>query len=148
MPGLIIWKNQEINKLRRDMDRLFNRVWCEFCLPPSPPIVRMAPYMDLSETEDRLIIKAKVPGIKPDDLDISISDDVLIIKGEIRQDLVKAGGSHRRAELKYGSFSRTIQLPCRIEIEDVKATYKKGVLNIVMPKCKSEKSRTVKIELK
>jgi HSP20 family protein len=148
MPGLIVWKNEQMDKLRRDMDRLCSRVLDEFGMPLIPRIAREVPFMDLSETEDTLIIKAEVPGINPEELDISITDDTLSIKGETKQELVEESGDYHRTERRYGFFSRTLQLPCRIKIDDVKATYKKGILNIVMPKCKPEKAREIKVKVK
>lgn len=148
MPGLIIWKNQEINKLRRDMDRLFARLWDDFGMPHLPRTSRDIPFIDLSETEDDLILKAEVPGINPEDLDISITDDILTIKGEIKQEFVKENENYHRMERRYESFSRTLQLPCRVMIEDVEATYKEGILTIIMPKCKPEISQKVKIKIK
>jgi HSP20 family protein len=82
MPGLIIWKNQEIDRLKRDMDRLFARLWDDFCIPLFPRGYREAPFIDLSETEDRLILRAEIPGVTPEDLDISITDGTLTIRGE------------------------------------------------------------------
>jgi HSP20 family protein len=148
MPGLIIWKNQEINKLRRDMDRLFTRLWDDFGMPHFPRAVRDVPFVDLSETEDDLILKAEVPGINPEDLDISITDDILTIKGEMKQELVKENENYHRMERRYESFSRTLQLPCRVMIEDVKATYKEGIVTIIMPKCSPEISQKVRIKIK
>jgi HSP20 family protein len=148
MPGLIIWKNQEIDKLRRDMDRLFARVSDDFGMPLFPRIARDVPSIDLSETEDDLIIKVEIPGIDPEDLDISIAGDILSIKGEMKQGFIKESEDYHQMERRYGSFSRTIQLPCRVMIEDVEATYKKGILNIVMPKCKPETARALKIKVK
>lgn len=147
MPGLILWKNQEINKMKRDMDRLFDRVLNEFFMPLFPRTFREVPFIDLSETEDSLILKAEIPGIKPEDLEISIRDDVLSIKGEIKQEFVDDGENYHRSERRYGSFSRQLRLPCRVMIDDVKATYKKGILHIVMPKCKPEKARKIKIKV-
>ncbi len=77
MAGLIVWKNQEIDKLRRDIDRLFDRLWDDFGVPLSTRIEREIPSIDLSETEDTLIIRAEVPGINPEDLEISITDNIL-----------------------------------------------------------------------
>ncbi|MEE9611167.1 MAG: Hsp20/alpha crystallin family protein [Desulfatiglandales bacterium] len=148
MPGLIIWKNQEINKMRRDMDRLFARVWDEFSVPLFPQPAREVPFIDVSETRENLIIKAEVPGINPEDLELSLADDILTIKGEMKQEMVSEGEDYHRTERRYGSFSRTLKLPCRVREEDVEATYKKGILNIVLPKCKPEKARLVKIEVK
>lgn len=148
MPGLTIWKNQEIDKLRRDIDRLFARLRDDFGMPHFPRIARDVPSIDLLETEDDLIIKAEIPGIDPKDLDIFITGDILNIKGEMKQEFIEESEDYHQVERRYGSFSRTIHLPCRVMIEDVDATYKKGILNIVMPKCKPETARALKIKLK
>ena len=148
MPGLIPWKNQEINKFRRDIDRLFDRMWDEFRMPLSLRIVRGVPSIDLSETEEELIIKAEIPGINPEDLDISVTDDTLTIKGETKQEIIEEKEDHHRTERQYGSFSRSLQLPCRIMAEDVKATYKKGILSITMPKCKADTTQGVKVKVR
>lgn len=148
MPGLIIWKNQEINKLRRDMDRLFSRLWDDFGMPHFTRPSRNIPFIDLSETEDDLILKAEIPGLNPEDLDIYITDDILTIKGEMKQELVKEGENYHRMERRYESFSRSIQLPCRVMIEDVEATHREGIVTIIMPKCKPEITQKVKIKIK
>lgn len=148
MPGLIVWKNQEINKLRRDMDRLFARLRDDFAAPGFPRIARDVPFIDLSETEGDLIIRAEIPGINPEDLDISVTEDTLNIKGEIKQEFVREGEDYRRVERRYGSFSRSLKLPCRVMVEDVEATYTNGVLQIVMPKCKPEPARACKVKIK
>jgi len=148
MPGLIIWKNQEINKLRRDMDRLFDRLWNDFGMPHFTRPPRDIPFIDLSETEEDLILKAEIPGLNPEDLDIYITDDILTIKGEMKQELVKEGENYHRMERRYESFSRSIQLPCRVMIEDVEATYREGIVTIIMPKCKPEITQKVKIKIK
>ena len=147
MPGLILWKNQEMDRLKRDMDRLFARLWDDFCMPAFPRIPRELPYIDLSETQDNLVISAEIPGADPEDIELSMTDDRLTIKGHVREALgVKADGGQAR-ELRYGSFSRTIQLPCRIRLDDVEARYQAGVLHVVMPKCRPEKARGVKIKV-
>ena len=148
MPGLIIWKNQEINKLRRDMDRLFARIWDDFGMPQFQRPPRDIPFIDLSETEDDLILKAEIPGLNPEDLDVSITDDILTIKGEMKIEFVKERENYHRMERRYESFSRSIQLPCRIMIEDVEATYREGIVTIIMPKCKPEMSQKIKIKIK
>ena len=148
MPGLIIWKNQEINKMRRDMDRLFARLWDDFGMLHFPRPSRDIPFIDLSETEGHLILKAEIPGLNPEDLDISITDDILTIKGEMKKEFVKERENYHRMERRYESFSRSIQLPCRIMIEDVEATYKEGIVTIIMPKCKPEITKKVKIRIK
>ena len=148
MPGLIIWKNQEINKLRRDMDRLFARLREDFGMPHFTRPSRDIPIIGLSETKDELILKAEVPGLDPEDLDISITDDLLTIKGEMKKEFVKEREHYHRMERRYESFSRSIQLPRRVMIEDVEATYREGIVTIIMPKCKPEMSQKIKIKIK
>jgi len=105
------------------------------------------PFMDLSETDDSLIIKAEVPGIQPEDIDISITGSILTIKGERRHMESMEEEDYHRMERRYGSFSRTLELPCKILVDDVKATYDKGVLSIVMPKCKADAVREIKVRV-
>jgi len=147
MPGLIIWKNQEINRLKRDMNRLITRLWDDFFKYPSSVSLHLAPFIDISETEDTLIVRAEIPGINPDELDISIADNILTIKGEMKQE--GSGGdeySHRR-ERKYGFFSRSLQLSCKVLADEVEASYKAGILSIILPKCKEDVAREIKIRV-
>lgn len=148
MPDLIIWKKQEIDKMKRDMDHLFCKLWDDFCIPLLPRGAREIPLMDLSETDESLIVKAEVLGINLEDLEISITDNILTIKGEMKQTDVEETKGYQWKERRYGLFSRTLQLPCRILIDDVKATYEKGILNIVMPKCKPDKTPEIRIKIK
>ena len=146
MPGLVILKNQQVEKLRRDMDRMFERLWGEFGLSSLPTAVREFPAIDLTETKDSLIINAEIPGINPEDINIDITENTLSIRGEIKQDRVSNKEGFVRTERRYGSFSKTLNLPCRIVVDDVRATYREGMLNVSMPKFKQRKTRAVKIE--
>ncbi len=148
MAGLIIWKKQEINRLRRDMDRLFTRLWDDFGVPLFPRQTRRLPSLDLSESDDTLILKVEVPGIHPDDLEIFITENILTIRGEMKQEFADDGEDYPRMERSYGSFSRNIQLPCKVFIDEVDAVYRKGILTIVMPKCKAEKARDIRIQVR
>ena len=148
MPELGIWKNQQISRLRRDMDHIFEKLWNELGQSLPYRAVRHIPSIDLVSTEDNLIVKAEIPGIDPDDLVIEITDHTLTVRGETRDESVKNGQDYHRTERRYGAFSRSIHLPCRIMVEDVEATYDKGILTIVMPKCRSETTKRVKISLK
>ena len=147
MPGLIIWKNQEFNKLRKDVDRMFDRLWGEFGLSSFARTAGGFPKFDLVETEKNLIVKVEVPGIDPDNIDIAITENSVRIKGELKQDTISNKEGFVSTERRYGSFSRTLQLPCRIRVDKVKAAYKKGILNIIMPKYEQERSRVVKVEI-
>jgi len=148
MPELTLWKDQEIDRLRRDMDRLFARLWDDFGMPRFPRITRNIPAIDLSESGENLIIRAEIPGINPEDLDISLTEDRLHIKGEMKQESVDEGDTYHRVERRHGSFTRDIQLPCRVMKEEVEATYKEGILTIVMPKCKPEPDRSFRVKVR
>jgi HSP20 family protein len=135
MQGLILWKNERINRLRRDMDRLLDRMWGEFGPTLMPGVTGRIPLFDLTETDKNLILTAEIPAVDPKALDIDILDTVLTIKGEIKK------------ESLYRSFSRTIQLPCKVVVDDVKATFKKGILEITMPKCPPERTRKIRVKV-
>jgi HSP20 family protein len=145
MPQLTLWKNQEISKFRRDMDRLFSRLWDDFSMPVSPRSQYERPFIDLFEKGDQLKLKAEIPGVNPDDLEISITDNLLTIKGKTEIETVQDEGNTHRVERRSGSFSRVIQLPCRVKLNEVKASYKKGILLIEMPKCEPETVKKIKI---
>jgi HSP20 family protein len=148
MTELILWKEKEMTKMRRDMDRLFNRFFYDFGLPLPPDDRAGAPAFNLSETEDDLVLEAKLPGMKPEDMDVSVTEDTLSIKGQIRQETVEENAHYQRLERRSGSFSRKIPLPCKVKVDDIHATYKDGVLKVTMPKCLDDKARGVQIEVK
>lgn len=147
MPRLIIWKDEQMGKLRKDMDRLYHRVYGEFGIPLLSTALRGIPLVDLSDIEDVLIVRAKIVDIDPKDLDISVTHDTLRISAKTKGERMENRGGYRRTQQRLGFFSRTLQLPCRVEINEVQATYSKGTLNIVMPKCKPEKTRKIKVKV-
>ena len=147
MSELILWKNQELFKLRKDMQRLFNRFWYGYGVQV-PEYTGGIYSITLSETEDTLTLTAVLPGIKPEDMDISVTQDTLFIQGETREETVEERAGYQRVHSRSGSFSRTISLPCRIKVDDIKAVYREDLLKITMPKCEPDKARGVQIQVK
>ncbi len=147
MSGLIIWKKQEMDRLRKDMDRLIERFWDDFCIPLFPRFPKEFPSFELSETEESLILSAEIPGLTPENLEVTVTDNNLVIQGDLKEETVSKGDDYERSEHRYTSFSRTFQLPCKILMDDVKGSYKHGVLTIVMPKCEAESPRGIKIKV-
>jgi HSP20 family protein len=145
MPGLILWKNQHINRLKKDIDTMFDRVWGEYGLASSKRIIRRAPSFEVTETRDNFILIAKVPDVDPHDMEISITGDLLTIRGKIPQEIIKESGTFYRAERVLDAFSRTIKIPCRIQVDAVEAVYEKGILKIVMPKGPPDKTRIIRL---
>ena len=148
MTELTLWRKQEFDRMRREMDVLFRRFRREFGVPRSLLESTEAFSINLSETENTVTLKAELPGIKPEDIGISVTDEALTLKAQIREDTVEKGENFKRVAKKSQSFLRKISFPCRIVTDDVKATFKDGVLEIVLPKCKPAAARGVHIELK
>ncbi|MBW1940468.1 MAG: Hsp20/alpha crystallin family protein [Deltaproteobacteria bacterium] len=144
MPELTIWIDKEMRKLKRDMDRLMYRLCNDFDMPVLPRVISKVPFINLLQTKDHLVVNAEIPGFNPENLDISINDGVLTIKGEMKQEVVKKGG---KIEVRQESFSRNIPLPCRVMLDKVEATYTNGILNVFIPKYKPENAREVKIRI-
>jgi HSP20 family protein len=146
MSELIPWMDKEINKMRRDMERLFNRFWPDIGAELFIEDVSGGISLETLLTEDTFMIRAVLPGIDPKSLDISVTDDKLTIKGCKKEVSVEGSGYYQRVERKLSSFSRTIPLPFYARIREIKATLNRGILNIVVPKWKPQKARYIKIE--
>jgi HSP20 family protein len=104
------------------------------------------PLLDISETNDSIIMKAELPGVDPKGVDISISGDNLTVKGEKTEEKEEKGKHFHRVERSYGSFSRTISLPKSVNIDAVKAEYKNGILEINLPKIEEAKAKKIEVK--
>ncbi|MBW2056644.1 MAG: Hsp20/alpha crystallin family protein [Deltaproteobacteria bacterium] len=137
---------KELTTLRDEMDKLWSRFFGEW--PTLEPFrTEWAPSLDVSETKDNIVVKGEVPGIDPKDIDISIANGVLTIKGEKKQEQEEKDENYHMIERRYGSFSRSIRLPHDIQNDKVKASYKNGVLKITLPKSEEAKRKEVKIKV-
>jgi HSP20 family protein len=147
MHELIIWKKEELDKLRRDMDRLFTQFRRTFGVPRS--LIESAGQfgVELSETEKLIIVNARLPGMKPEEIDISVTDDLLTLKGTQVEDSVENGEGFQRTLQSSQSFQRTFRMPCRIVPDEVKASLKDGVLRIELPKCSPQVVRGIKVKV-
>ncbi|MBW2095650.1 MAG: Hsp20/alpha crystallin family protein [Deltaproteobacteria bacterium] len=147
MTELIIWKNKEMDKMRRDVERLFDRMWMEFGSTLSSGLTTLGPSLDISETEETVVVRVELPGVDPNDVQISVTDRTLHLRGEKKVERVRSGVHFHRVERRFGSFSRTVELPCPVEVEEIEATYEKGVLMIVMPKRRDRNGSGVKVKV-
>ncbi len=137
--------------LRREMDSMFDNFFRGFELEPfEGRIGTFAPRIDVSETDREITVSAELPGLDEKDIDVSLSDDMLTIKGEKKDEKEDKGKDYYRMERSYGSFSRTIPLPVEVQADKVDATFKKGVLTVTLPKSeqavKAAKKVTIKAE--
>ena len=141
MSGLTLWTNREISKLKRDIDYLYDRMCRDFGISQLMDSHREGPLVNITETEDSFVVRANLPDLDPEDLNVSVTDDLLIIRGENREKI-----SYKKNEVKRGrSFSSRVRLPSRVKIENIQAKYKEGVLEIVLPKYRASVSLPVKI---
>jgi HSP20 family protein len=104
------------------------------------------PAFDVSETEEDIIVKAEVPGMNVEDIDITLTDGLLTIKGERKMEKEDKKESYHRIERQYGTFSRSLDLKMRVKAEAIDANYKDGVLSVILPK--AEENKPKKIEVK
>jgi HSP20 family protein len=135
-----------LSTFRREMDELFERFFGEL---PSLDIAGpgWAPRLDVAENKDSVTVKAELPGVEAKDLDISVSGDVLTIKGEKRQEREEKDEHRHLVERSYGAFSRMVRLPAPVASDKVKATFKNGVLTIVLPKTEEAKRKAIPIKV-
>ena len=106
-----------------------------------------SPNMDIKETEKEIIIKADLPGMKEEDIDVSIDEDQLIIKGERKVEKEEKEKDYVRVERNYGSFYRSFNIGVPVKSDEVKASYKNGVLEINIPKAETRKPKKIEIKL-
>jgi HSP20 family protein len=106
-----------------------------------------APSVDIAETDNEVVVTAELPGVKQDDVDITIADDVLTLKGEKKEEKEVKEKNYHRIERSYGSFQRSVSLPAGVQADKAKATYKDGVLHITVPKAEEAKPKQIKIDV-
>jgi HSP20 family protein len=134
-----------------DIQTEVNRLFDNFFGRPSGAAAQggraWAPAVDMYETKDDLMLTVELPGVREKDVTVSITGDLLVIKGERRfeQELKEQGYLH--VERTYGKFERLIQLPMPVQADKIKATYRDGVLQIQLPKVEAVKPKEIKIDI-
>jgi HSP20 family protein len=148
MASLVRWNPmREMVSLRDEMNRLFERAFDDVPLAQWPTSANWGLAVDVAENDDAFIVKASVPGINPDDLDIAISDNVLTIKGEYKSDETVNEEKYHIRERRYGSFGRSISLPMAVNADSVEANYESGVLTLTVPKAEEVKPRRITVNV-
>lgn len=103
------------------------------------------PSIDVSETDDKFLIAAELPGMKKDDINISLENGRLSISGERQFEKEEEGKTYHRVETRYGSFNRSFQLPDNVDEESINATYEDGLLNIAINKSENKVKKQIEI---
>lgn len=110
------------------------------------PLERLAPRVDVIDRDDEVIVHAEVPGVEKKDLEVSLTENSLTIKGSNRREAKEERGDYYRSEIAYGSFSRSVSLPAAVDVDKAKASFKDGVLELKVPKMSKAKRRSVKVD--
>jgi HSP20 family protein len=147
--GLMPWRPfAEIARWEREMDRMLGGVLGG--RPGSLFEERLhmrEPAVDLYENKDEIVVKAELPGMTKDDIEVNITDHLLVLKGEKKKEEEVKEKDYYRSERVYGSFARSIPLPTETEPEKVSATFKNGVLEVHLPKTEEAKKKEIKINV-
>ena len=141
------WRPFEFDRMRREMDRL----WDSFL--EGRPVTRAEegrewfPSVDVSETKNDLVIKAELPGLDSKDIDISMNNGTLTIKGEKKHENEEKDENYHLIERSYGSFTRSVQIPRKVQSDKITASFKNGVLRIALPKSEEANKKEIKIKV-
>jgi len=137
--------------LHHEIDRVFDDFrrsapWPGFLIPNGG--ARFAPLMDVVETDKSIKIDAELPGMTEKDIDVSVVDNILTVKGEKKSETEKKEADYHMVERSYGAFTRSLALPFDVDASMVDAKFDKGVLKITLPKSQEAKAKTKKIKIK
>ena len=145
MAELMLWR--PLQELKREMDRIWDGFFGRMRFPERWEGLEWSPAIDVSETDDAVVVRADIPGLDPEDLEVRLSGRTLTIKGEKKQEKEEKKENFYRVERVYGSFVRTVDLPAEVEADRAEATYKNGVLKITLPKKAEARGKKVKIRV-
>lgn len=143
--SLIRWKPfSEIDSLQREMNSLFDSL-----MPTNSDRLSSGfiPAAEMEETPEAILLKLEIPGMDAKDIDIQVSAESIAINGERKSETKTEEKGVTRSEFRYGSFSRVIPLPARVQNTNVNAEYKDGILNLTLPKAEEEKNKVVKVNI-
>ena len=136
---------RELIDVRDDFERIVDRIFRpELDLWEGQT---KAPLVDIYEENDAIVVKAEIPGLKKEEIDISISDDAITLSGKKKDVKEVKKENFYQKEIREGSFLRSLSLPCKVDREKVKASYKDGMLEVILPKSPEEKKKEIKVNI-
>lgn len=149
MTQLTRWEPfRDLISLREAMDRLFEESVVRPQGAALAPRVTGTLAVDMYETEDDVVVKASVPGVDPENLDISITGDTLTIKGETRAEEEVEEENYIYRERRYGAFSRSISIPTPLDADEAEAEFEDGILTLRLPKAEEVKPKAIEVKAK
>ena len=137
---------EEAGTLRRTMDRLFDDFFATRRPGNGLPGPVWAPAVEMFETDGEVVVKAELPNVDPKQVDITVTNDAITLRGETKHEEEQKGRNYYTRELRYGTFTRTLPLLTEVKSGEAKATYKDGVLEVKIPKSDRVKPTSVKVQ--
>jgi HSP20 family protein len=149
------WRSfMDLTRWERDMDRMMEdffgrrmRTWWPERSFRTGELDIRTPAVDVFEEKDEIVVKAEIPGMDKDNIEVNLTDHTLTIKGEKKKEEEVKEENYYRSERSYGSFFRTLELPKDVHGDKVKATFKNGVLEVRMPKTEEAKAKDIKVKV-
>jgi HSP20 family protein len=135
-----------LSSLRDELDRLFESPWADLSRT-SQLLSGWTPALDVYEDKENFIVKAELPGMKKEDIDVSLHDGSLSISGERKSETKHEDAEVHRTERFFGRFQRTVTLPTSVAADKVKAQYKDGVLTVTLPKTEEAKPKQIDVSV-
>lgn len=133
----------DLSRMQEDMNRFFDDFFGEHRRGLAEGA--WLPAVDVSETENEFVVRAELPGMSHEDIDINVQNNILTLKGEKKQEKTEEHESFHRLERSYGTFSRSFTLPSGVSPDDINAGFKDGVLEVTMPKAEEAKAKKIAI---
>jgi HSP20 family protein len=147
MTKLVRWEPfHDLVSLREAMSRLFEESFVRPQAGWPAPVGAGTPAVDMYETDETIVVKAAIPDVKPEDLDISVTGDTLTIKGETKAEEEVKKEHYIRRERRYGSFCRSLTIPVLVVADKAKAEFENGVLTLTLPKAEEAKPKVIKVK--
>ena len=133
-PGLVGLNFGRLSNLQDELDRLFES-----------PLTGWVPALDVHEDKDSFVVRTELPGLKREDIEVSLHDGALVISGERKVEKLEGGVEVHRQERYYGKFQRALTLPTPVAADKIKAQYKDGILTVIMPKSGDRGARHISV---
>ncbi len=138
---------RQLTRLHDQIDRLFEEPFGGLLGPSDKLFEGWSPAVDVCEDKDNVFVKAELPGMKKEDIDVSVTDDMLSIAGERKEESESKDAGTYRSERYFGRFQRSIPLPMSVKSDQIHAEYKDGVLKITCPKTEEAKQKSIDIKV-
>lgn len=153
MTALSIWQPfREVTSLQEHVNQIFSDVFSDEVFPKMDSLeqsllapVSLAPKTDIYEQDDKVLLEMETPGIRQEDINLTVEGNTLTISGERKQNVEQKNGRHQRVERHYGRFSRTFTLPATVDTNSIQASYEHGVLHVSMSKKADARPRQIRV---